>query len=126
MVADTPTAAACSKVRLAGFGTKCVFARGRVLGEGARAPAEHVVTRSEPRHVLADRLDRPRDIRPRNPVLRLAQSGGQAHDEWRASHEDPVTDVDGRRTDADEDIAVADLGLLDVRGLRTSAGPYLS
>ena len=46
-MADTPTAAACSKVRLAGFGDEVVLARAGVLGEGARAPAEDLVARRE-------------------------------------------------------------------------------
>ena len=74
-----------------------VLGRPRVLGEGAGAPPEDLVARSESLHVLADRLDRPRDIRPGNGVLRLAQAGGHAHDERRAGHEDPVADVDRGR-----------------------------
>ena len=69
-------------------------------------------------HVPADRLDGAREIRTGNRVLRLAQSGGEAHDERRAGHEDPVTDVDRCGVDADQDLVVADLGLVDIPRLQ--------
>ena len=94
VVADTPTAAACSKVRLAGFGNEVVLARARVLRERAGAPAEDLIARSKLRHVLADRLDRPRDIRPgtrffglRSPVATRMTSGTPVIEE-------PVPDMD--------------------------------
>ena len=95
-----------------------VLCRNRVLGEGTRAPAENVVTSPKLRHSLPDRLDCPRDVRPRNAVLRLAQSGRHPHEVRRARHDDHVTDVDGRCTDADQDLAVADLGSVDVPALK--------
>ena len=127
MVADTPTAAACSKVRLAGFCDE-VGPRARVANS-ANAPA-HQPNTSSPgrrlRHVLADRFDGPRDVRPRDGVLRRAQPGGHAHDERRAGHEDPVAEVDGCRVDADQHLVCADSGMSMSRACRTSAEPYLS
>ena len=46
--ADTPTAAACSNVRLVGFGQKVILGPDRVLGERAGAPAEDLVAGSQP------------------------------------------------------------------------------
>ena len=124
VVADTPTAAACSNVRLAGFATNWSSLARRVLGEGAGAPAEHLVARAKALDVLADRFDRARDVRPRDRVLRLAQPGGHAHDEGRAGHEDPVADMDRGRVDADQDLVVADLAACSMsRASRTSAEP---
>src|SRR5919204_641452 len=50
-----------------------VGGNGRLLGEGAVAPAEDRVTWPEPRHARADGLNLPRYIRPSNAVLWLAQ-----------------------------------------------------
>ena len=47
VVAETPTAAACSNVRFAGFRTNWSSARDGVLGERAGAPAEDLVARSQ-------------------------------------------------------------------------------
>ena len=60
--AEVGTAAACSKVRLAGLSARVSSRRGGVLGEGTVAGAEHLVADLEPGHVLADRLDRSSDI----------------------------------------------------------------
>src|SRR5207245_1181657 len=58
-----------------------VIGRGaHVRGKGARAPAEHLIAWLHLRHPIAARLDRPRHIRSRNPVLWLAQSVGRARD----------------------------------------------
>ena len=70
----TATAAACSNVRLAGFGAERVLGRGRVLGERAVAPAEDLVAGLEARHVRADRLDGAGDIGAADRVLRPAQA----------------------------------------------------
>src|SRR5207244_1897600 len=78
-----------------------------VLGEGARTPAEDLVTGSKALDILADRLDGSGKIRSRHAVPRLAEARGQAHDERRTGHEDPVADVDGRGPDTDQDLAIA-------------------
>src|ERR1700674_3824052 len=65
-----------------------------VLGKGARAPAEHLIAGSELRDVLADRLDRPRDIRSRDTVLWLAHPDRHARDIRHASDENPVAHMD--------------------------------
>ena len=114
VVADTPTAAACSKVRLAGFSTKW---SSLADAYSANAPVHHPKTSSPGRSCvtsLPTASTVPAMSVPGNLVLRLAQSRGHAHDERRARHEDPVTDVDRRRVDADQDLGVPDLGLLDV------------
>src|ERR1700737_5629983 len=69
--------------------------RTRKLGKGARAPAEDLVAGAELRHVLADRLDRPRDVRSRNPILWLAQPDPPPRDVRHAPHEDPSPTMDG-------------------------------
>jgi hypothetical protein len=62
-----------------------------VFGERTFTPAEHLVTRSELRHVLADRLDLPGDVRPPNRLLRYAQPVPRhADDEGTGPHDVPV------------------------------------
>src|SRR5579864_17320 len=78
----------------------------RVLGESARAPAEHLVSWPELRDGTAYSLDRARDIRPRNAVLRLADADGHAREVRHASHEDPVADMDRGRVDADQNLDI--------------------
>ncbi len=114
MAADSPTAAACSNVRSAGFLMSWVSVDACVFGERAVAPPEHLVARPEALHVAANGLDGAGDIGARNWVLRLAQAGDEAHDERRARHQDPVADMDRRRVDANEDLVVGDLGLVDL------------
>ena len=99
-----------------------VLCRPRVLGEGSRAPAEDLVARLEPGHIRPDRLDRPRDVGSGHAVLRPAESGREAHDERRARHEDPVTDMDGCRMDANQHLVGRDLRLVDVLRLEDLCG----
>src|SRR6185437_7212894 len=80
----------------------------RILGKGACAPAEYLIAWSELRHVLADRLDYPRDIRSRNTVLWFAQPGRHADDVRHASYEDPVTNMDGCRMNAYQRLVILD------------------
>ena len=47
-------------------------------------------------------------------MLGGAQTRTQSHDPRHAGHEDPVTEVDRRGVDADQHIAVADRGFVDV------------
>ena len=68
-------------------------------------------------YALSDRFDGPRDVRPRYRVLGLAQPGGEAHHERRSGHEDPVTDVNRRRVDANQNLMIADDRLVDVARL---------
>ena len=84
------------------------------LGKGARAPTEDLVPGPEGVDLRTDRLDRPRDVGSRNTVLWLGQPGAHAHDVRHSRHQDPVTDVDGGRMDANEHIVLADLGLADI------------
>ena len=72
---------------------------------GDEALAEDLVARLEPRHVLADRLDRARDIHAPNTSLGRAEP--EAHDAQQAGlarHHVPVTDVEASRLDAYEHV----------------------
>src|SRR5689334_5898639 len=89
----------------------------RVLRERARAPAEDLVPRAEILDIPSDSFHDPRDVGSRNRALRTAQTGGETHDEWRAGHEDPVADMDRRRSDPDEHLVSADLWLREVTAL---------
>src|SRR5450759_2214288 len=66
----------------------------RVLGKGARAPAENLIAESEFRDIFADCLDRSGDVRSRNRVLWLAQPDRHARDIRLASHDHQVADMD--------------------------------
>jgi hypothetical protein len=67
------TTAACPKERLDGLGRQRVLGDGHVLGKGALAPTEDLVTRPELRHVLTDGLDLTGQVQPRNMVPGAAQ-----------------------------------------------------
>ncbi len=62
------------------LGREVVRSSARILGKGARAPAKDLIAHFELRHVLADGLHRPCDIRSWNTVLWPAQPGKQAED----------------------------------------------
>ena len=128
MQAEVGTAAACSKVRFAGLGASMSARAQCVLGEGAVAGAEDLVARLELRHVLADRLDRPRDIHAPNASLGRAEpEAHDAHQVGLARHHVPVTDMDASRVNAHEHVVVArPPGLSTSWSSRTSAEPYLS
>jgi hypothetical protein len=111
------TAAACSKVRLAGFRASASSEDGRVLGEGPTepaAPAEDLVTGPERGHAGADGLDRPRHVGPSDGVLRLAQPVDRAGDVRQAAHDRPVGRVHAGRMHANQHLVVSDLGPVDV------------
>ena len=94
----------------------------------AKAPAAQPKTSSPGSkfgHVAADGLDGPGDVGAGNRVLRLAQPGREAHDERGPGHEDPVTDMDGRGVDADQDLVGPDLGPAHVRELQRLVGAVL-
>ena len=81
---------------------------GRILGEGALAPTEDLLTRLELGHALADRLDRPCDIRSRNTVLCSGQAEHRAHDVRHASYAMRVTDMDRGRVNSYQHLIILD------------------
>jgi hypothetical protein len=91
-----------------------VFGNGRILGKGAAAPAEDLVTRPKPRHTRADGLNLPRHIRTSNTRLWLAQPVQHAGDVRETAHDRPVSRVDGGRANSNQNVVVSDIGLVDV------------
>jgi hypothetical protein len=86
-----------------------------VLGERTFTPAEHLVTRSEPRHVLADRLDLPGDVGSPDRLLRCAQPVPRhADDEGASPHDVPVGGIDGGCVHAHQHVAIAGGRALDL------------
>ena len=89
-----------------------------VLGEAALLEqGEHVVAGTEPRHVLADRLDLARHVAAQDAELRGAQpqaAGHQARDVRLASHVVPVVRVDGGGAHPDQHLVGRGHGLVDV------------
>jgi hypothetical protein len=79
-----------------------------VVADIPTVPAEYLIAWSERRHILADCLDRPRDIRSRYTVRWLAQPGNHAEDVRHTIHKETVTDMDGSRADAYEYLAILD------------------
>ena len=107
-MAETPTAAACSKLRRAGLAAR--WSSG-AEANSAKAPEVQPKTSSpglEARDAAADRLDGPGDVRARNGLLRATQAGRHAHEEGAALHDQPVADVDRRGVDAHEHVVDAD------------------
>src|SRR5919109_39745 len=94
----------------------------RILGEGAPAPAEHLIARSKLFEVSADRLDLTGDIEPRYRAPRFTQAGHRAHDVRYAPQEVPVADIDGRRPDPYEHMVVLDDRLVDGSELQDVRG----
>ena len=98
-----------------------VLGRPRIFGERSRAPAEHLVARSKARATsLPTASTVPAKSVPGTRFFGFRRPRGEPHDERRAGHEDPVTDMDGSRLDADQHLVVRDLRLVDVPWL---AGP---
>jgi len=113
------TAAACSKVRFAGLGREPVRSSACVLGEGAAAGAEHLVTRLEPGHVLADRLDASRHVIAADGVLGSAEPEARdAHQVRQPRHQVPDALVDPGRVHADEHVVIADHRRVDLPELQ--------
>ena len=118
MSAATGTAAACSNVRLAGFSTTARSSRTHTYSAKAPvSPAEHLVTRSKLRDVLADRFHRsgkvgshPRLLRPEEPHLRAA-------DPRCAGHAVPVHWVHRGRANPYQHLIVRRVWLVDLLGL---------
>jgi hypothetical protein len=85
-----------------------------VLGKATRRDVGvHLVTRPKPRHLLADRLDLPGHVAPETTVLRYAQPD-RSHDVRQASHEMPVTGIDGDCADAYQDFVIVHDGFVDL------------
>ena len=87
---------------------KVALRSARIVGEGAFAPAEHLIARPKLLHVSADRLDLPGDVESRNLAPRPAQADPQTHDVWHPLQEMPVADIDCRCAHAHEHLIVLD------------------
>jgi hypothetical protein len=75
----------------------------------------------EPRHVLADSLDRARYIRAANPELRPAQAEGQPNDVRHAMNAGPVRRVHGSCANPHEHLvglAIDFVNVLELQDLR--------
>jgi hypothetical protein len=117
--AETGTAAACSKVRLAGFRREPVSRRERVFREGSAAQgvaaAEDVIARPDLRHVAADRLDSSGEVNAPDVSLGCRKpQAHEAHQVGQAGREVPHAGIDPSRVDAHEHIIVTDRGRGDV------------
>ena len=128
MVADTPTAAACSNVRFAGLRTRW---SALVAAYSANAPAHQPKTSSPGRNpwtLGAHGLHDPRDVRAGHHLLGPAQPRGQAHHEGRAAHELPsrprATDAAWTRTSTSGRRPMA--GRSMSRAWSTAVEPYRS
>ena len=91
-----------------------ILADSDVLGEGAASAAEHLIPRSKPLHVPADRFDRPCKIDAHSCGRRCADAGIQAHDVRRSPHVVPVERIDRGRANPDQDFIVRRRRLFDV------------
>lgn len=99
-----------------------VFRNRHILGEGAAvvpliasdALAEYLIARTEPRHVLADRLNVPCHVRSRNAVLWLEQPRPHQTNGIRAAtHDVPDIWMDGSRVNPYQDLVILDDWLVD-------------
>jgi len=88
-----------------------------VLGIRAVAPAEHLVTRPEPGHVLADGLNTPGDVHAPDGDLGLAQPEGwddEADHVRQPSHDMPDASVQAGGVHAHQHLVVLGHRLVDV------------
>jgi len=86
-----------------------------VLGVGAVGPAQHLVTRLEPGHVAADRLDGPGDVHAPDPDLGPAHAEADEADQVRqAGHEVPDAPVQAGGTHPHQHLVVLWRGPVDV------------
>jgi len=85
-----------------------------VLGQRAGSRAEHVVARFEPGDTPADRLHRPRKVDAEADDLWLPETGVEAHEVRRASHEVPVKRIDGSRANSYQDLIATSGRLLNL------------
>jgi hypothetical protein len=91
-----------------------VFSSTHILGAGARARAENLITWLNPLHVLAGRLNLPCHIVSRNVVLWFGPPGTHAHEVRHASHGEVVTCVEGSRVNAYQHVVFLDHRLVDL------------
>ena len=91
-----------------------VFGAAGILGTGAVACAEHLITRLELLRFAAYRLDSPCHVVSRNTSFWLEQACEQAHEQWSASHGEAVACVEPRRVNAHQHLIVADDRLVNV------------
>ena len=110
------TAAACSKVRLAGLGTTRSAA---AHAYSANAPRKKPSTSSpvaQPAHVRADRLHHARRVDPGHPGLRLGQPHAhEPRDERVPSQDVPVGRVERGGVHPDQHVVGPDLWQVGVR-----------
>ena len=85
--------------------------------------AEHLITRFEPRHARADRLDAPGEVDPRHGVLRCAEAAThEAQHVGHASHGMPHVGMERGRVHADQYLAVPDRRPVDLPELQDVVG----
>src|SRR6202011_6218363 len=106
-----------------GLQDEMVLRGARILGKRTGAPAEHLIAWAELRHAIADRLDRPGDIRAGHRALWLGQPVSRAGDVRPAGHQHPVTDMDRSRLNAYEPLAFLDHWLGEVLDSQDRLGP---
>ena len=84
----------------------------RVLGECARAEAEHLVAGLQPAHVRTDRLHPARGVDPGHPGLRLGQphASHEPRDERVATQDVPVVRVERGGVHPDQHVVGAHFG----------------
>jgi hypothetical protein len=105
--------------QVGGFQSQGFFRDGGVLGEAALLDVgEHLITRVEPRHGRAGRLDLACHVAAEQAALRPAHPGLRAHDVRHAPHEVPVARIHRGRADADQHLAVLHDGCIDVLELQ--------
>ncbi len=92
--------------RLAG---ELVLAGRGVLGEGAPAEPEHLITWREPGHRRADRDDRAGHIEPLHRIPRTADTANEAEQVRPARHHVPPAPVQTCRVHSKEHLAAGDL-----------------
>lgn len=112
------------------LGRELVLWRAGVLGEGAVAPAEHLVTRLEPGHLAADRLHTPGDVHAQNGGLGFPQPEGWDNDAdqiGQAGHDMPVAPMQASRLDPHQYLVAGGHRLVDVCKLQDIGGaiPFL-
>jgi hypothetical protein len=99
------------------LGREVVLASAGVLGEGAVAPAEHLITGPEPGHLGADRLDAPGDVHAQHGDLGLAQPQRRHNDAdqvRQAGHDVPVAPMQAGRVDLYQHVVLLGHRLVDV------------
>ena len=118
-------AAACSKVRFAGFGTIRGLGSDDVLGERAddvaqliAGSAEHLIADSKAGHAAADRLHAPGEVPAGDRPPRPENPGGEPQHVRDSSQEVPVSGVHRRRMDPYQYVGLPNDRLGDVAQLQ--------